>query len=89
VELIEPDQLADAITDTRRKSWGGEEIDSNTEKLITDDMVANGLMDEGEEESLDWWLNPHPEKGTGRYTDDSAMTGEFAPDEDLAEWDGF
>jgi hypothetical protein len=91
LELIEPDDLADAFTNAGSMgiSWDGFVADeAAAEKFITDDLISNGLLSESDAKSDDQWMEAKPEPmglrigERGEYED----MGEFAPDYSEEEW---
>ena len=93
VELLEIDNLADAIIGMRRTAFNGTgTADEGDTSLMVSDMVHEGILDANEEQELDRWLEPAPQQmglGIGIRSDrNGEMDGEWAPDSDLAEWEG-
>jgi hypothetical protein len=93
-ELLEPDQLADALTHARYRSYGSADPDETAMQFATDDLVAAGFLDERETAAVDAWLEPHPDPmglkigERGRYSGDDM--GEFTPDFEVEEeWGNF
>lgn len=91
VQLLEPDNLADALVTARQRSWGNPNGDESGHGLITDDLVMNGMLDFKEENATDKWLEAQPEHiglrigADAHFNEDSDM-GEFTPDFEAENW---
>jgi hypothetical protein len=92
LELIEPDGLADALTNAGSMgvAWEGLSMDdAQAEKFITDDLIANGLLSEQDVKSEDAWAEAKPEQMGLRIGDHSDRyngdMGDFQPDYEAEE----
>jgi len=91
VELLEPDQLAEAITTLRRNTVNnGGDLDDEVNVFVTDDLVNEGHLSAAEVASQDDWLEARidaPGLAYGnRSTANQEMDGEWAVDPDVEDW---
>lgn len=96
LELLEPDQLAEALNTARIQTMNGSAVDADTDWFTTKLMVNEGMLSEAEVNAVDAWLEPEPQRMGLEYVGDPArrFTGEagedmaeFTPDRDLEAWE--